>query len=143
MFYRFKVLNFYIAVICSFGPNLMAADLRVKVVGFDNNQGQLLTKLFVEGDNVLGHGHWQEMALIHNAQAFVNFKSLHAGTYALVVVHDTNINGEIDHSALRMPVEQLGFSNHFKLGLFSGLPTFQKLKFEVNEPQTELTVIVR
>jgi outer membrane protein len=51
------------------------------------------------------------------------------GDYAVVVLHDGNDNGEVDHNFLGLPTEPLGFSNGFKLGLFSGKPTFEKLRF--------------
>ena len=57
-------------------------------------------------------------------------KGLPAGPYAVVVVHDVNANGEIDHTLLRLPAEPLGFSRGFRLGLLSGMPTFEKLSFE-------------
>ena len=58
----------------------------------------------------------------------VEFKNLPYNVYAAIVVHDKNSNGIIDHR-FGMPNEPLGFSNNWKLSLFSGMPTFQKLKF--------------
>ncbi len=56
---------------------------------------------------------------------------LASGSYALVVFHDENDNGTIDHNVFRMPKEQLGFSNGFRPGLFAGLPSFEKLEFRL------------
>lgn len=117
-------------------------SLTVRATGFKQDSGQAVAKLFEPGDDVLGHGHLQVSAAISSGQAVLEFASLPAGRYAVVVFHDENGNGVIDHNLLRLPSEPLGFSNGFALGLVSGLPSFDKLAFQhASVPQTlELTV---
>lgn len=104
--------------------------LIVETSGFAHAGGHAVAKLFQFGDNVLGAGRQQLIAGIRDGKAGFEFKGLPAGAYAVIVFHDENGNGEIDHNALRLPSEALGFSNGFALGLLSGLPSFDKLRFE-------------
>lgn len=104
--------------------------LIVDAAGFADARGHAIAKLFEPGDNVLEHGRRQSIAGIRDGKARFEFAGLPAGSYAVVVFHDENDNGEIDHNRLGLPSEALGFSNGFRPGLFSGLPSFDKLRFE-------------
>ncbi len=104
--------------------------LVIHATGFQNGHGQAIAKLFEAGDVVMGPGRLQVATAIENGQARLAFANLPAGRYAIVVFHDENSNGQIDHNVLRMPSEALGFSNGFTLGLLSGLPTFERLAFQ-------------
>lgn len=103
--------------------------LSVHARGFMHAGGHAIAKLFAAGDDVLGRGRWQLTAAIQDGQADFRFAGLAPGAYALVVFHDENDNGEIDHKLLRLPSEALGFSNDFSPGLLTGLPSFDKLRF--------------
>jgi uncharacterized protein (DUF2141 family) len=106
-----------------------AATLHVAASGFQHARGHAIARLYRPGDNVL-HAPWrQARAEIHGGRADLVFSELAFGDYAVVVLHDGNDNGEVDHNFLGLPTEPLGFSNGFKLGLFSGKPTFEKLRF--------------
>ncbi|MFN7146402.1 MAG: DUF2141 domain-containing protein, partial [Myxococcota bacterium] len=67
---------------------------------------------------------------VRDGRAACHFPDLAEGAYALVVFHDTNDNGAIDHR-FGWPAEPLGFSGGFRLSLTSGRPTFEKLRFDV------------
>ena len=71
--------------------------------------------------------------IIDRKTTFV-LKDIPYGYYAAIMFHDENDNGELDHGIL-FPKEPLGFSNGWKLSLFSGMPTFAKLKFEYTHIQ--------
>ena len=71
------------------------------------------------------------------------FPHVSYGSYAVTVFHDKNGNNEIDHNMLHMPSEPLGFSNNFKLNLFSGLPSYEKLHFEFSAETKPLDIVVR
>jgi uncharacterized protein (DUF2141 family) len=112
-------------------------DLRIEVSGFDSNNGQFIAKLFSMGDDVLKEGRWQASSSIDDKHATLTFSHLPPGQYAVVVFHDLNSNGVIDHNFIGLPTESLGFSNNFSLSPTSGLPNFDKLKFShFVSPQT-------
>lgn len=117
-------------------------DLTVHAAGFKDTQGHAVAKLFLPGENVRGKGHWEAMAPIYERASDLRFGDLPAGRYAVVVFHDQNGNGRIDHGAFR-PSELLGFSGGFVLSLTSGLPTFEKLEFKLAGPSQTLPVTVR
>lgn len=104
--------------------------LVVRATGFDDARGHAVAKLYRPGENVLKPDSYRRAtAAIQSGSAHLAFGDLPDATYALVVFHDSNNNGRIDHNALSLPDEQLGFSNGFRLGVFSGLPSFEKLQF--------------
>lgn len=80
---------------------------------------------------------------ITGGKARFDFRDLPFGDYALVVHHDVNDNGVIDHDFAGLPKEPLGFSNGFKLGVFSGMPTLQKLRFAFDAKIGRVAVTVR
>ena len=48
---------------------------------------------------------------IQDTQADCHFLGIPPGTYALVVIHDKNRNGELDTNWMEMPTEGYGFSS--------------------------------
>ena len=119
-----------------------AGVLTVHVIGFTDVQGHAVAKLFRPGDNVLEKGRWEVSATVKDGQAVMAFPPLPAGPYALVVFHDRNDNGRIDHGWTG-PSELLGFSGRFKLSLWSGRPTFDELKFEFDGVSRTMDVTVK
>lgn len=113
-------------------------ELTVVVSGFPpqggteksiHDEGVAVVKLFRKHDDVMGKSYLTIQAPISAGKSIAVFKKLPYGEYALVSFHDENNNGEVDHNFLGFPVEPLGFSGGFSLGLFSGLPSFAKLRF--------------
>lgn len=80
---------------------------------------------------------------ISDKHAQLVFQNLKYGKYAVTVFHDENDNGTLDHNLLRMPAEPLGFSNGFQLGLFSGLPNFEKLQIVFGPGADTIGITVR
>lgn len=105
-------------------------QLTIEASGFRHARGQAVVKLFAPGDNVLGPGRWQASAAITGGVSTLQFDKLPAGRYAAVLFHDENANGVLDHGLLG-PAEPLAYSGGFSLGLLSGLPSFEKLQFEL------------
>ena len=104
-------------------------DLVIRASGFAHQRGQAIASLFREGDDIFGKPYARVAAQIDTGQATLIFPAVQHGDYAVIVFHDENSNNDLDHNALRMPAEPLGFSNGFKLILFSGLPSFEELRF--------------
>lgn len=110
--------------------------LEIRAAGFDDDRGHAIGMLFRPGSNVLDKDEAvaRTKSEIRNGAALLRFPAVEEGTYALVVFHDGNDNGVVDHDFLHIPSEQLGFSNGFRPGLFAGLPTFEKLRFRLRRP---------
>lgn len=119
------------------------ADLVVHATGFGSNQGHAVADLFVEGEDILGKPHIRIEGDIKGGQATLTFPNLKYREYAVRVFHDENGNGKLDHNFMSIPSEPLGFSNGFSLGLTSGLPTFEKLRFSFVSGARPLEIVVK
>jgi len=127
-----KVLLLLAASVASATTWASAAEpetLVIHAVGFSHERGQAIASLFYQSDDVFKTPRARATANIQHGQALLNFPNLAPGDYAVVVFHDENGNADLDHNFMRFPVEPLGYSNHFELTLFSGLPSFAKLRF--------------
>ena len=103
--------------------------LTVNTAGFNNGKGKAVLFLFRKNDGIPDSPFKTLSADINDSKASFQFQSLPYGEYAIILLHDENNNGKIDHS-FGMPGEQLGYSNHWELGFFTGMPAFSKLKFQ-------------
>jgi uncharacterized protein (DUF2141 family) len=119
-----------------------SGNLIVQASGFYHDRGRVVANLFREGDDVMKieTAYLRTQGKISDKQAQLVFRNLKYGKYAVTVFHDENSNGTLDHNLLRMPAEPLGFSNGFHLGIFSGLPNFEKLQF-VFKPEADTIAI--
>jgi uncharacterized protein (DUF2141 family) len=125
------------------GGSTETTVLEVAASGFHDARGHAIARLYRPGDDVVGTP-WKSLtAEIHHGKASFSFEALAPGRYAVVVLHDLNDNGVIDHTFLRLPAEPLGFSNGFTLGVFSGKPTFEKLGFAIAGERATIAVQVR
>jgi uncharacterized protein (DUF2141 family) len=140
---RLPAVAFLSALVLDAAATSEVNTLAVSALGFTHGRGHAVAKLFLPGDNVRGAGRTQAVADIRDGQAAFEFKGLAGGAYAVVVFHDENDNGKIDHNALGWPSEPIGFSNGFTLGLFSGLPSFEKLRFDYLMGKQTLEVLVK
>jgi uncharacterized protein (DUF2141 family) len=115
--------------------------LTVNADGFTSTTGHALARLYLPGMKVTGPPSQTLRADIVEGRAHFEFEGLPPGEYAVVVVHDLDDNGEITHT-LGFPSEPLGFSGGFRLGLFSGMPTFEKLRFVTGAGVSTLSLSV-
>jgi uncharacterized protein (DUF2141 family) len=115
--------------------------ITVHVNGFKSGKGHAIINLFREGQDVmkLKEAYRRATCGIENDQVTFSFTDLPAGNYAVSVFHDLNDNGELDHR-MGFPAEPLGFSNGFHLSLFSGLPSFEKLRFPLRDKQVVVEI---
>jgi uncharacterized protein (DUF2141 family) len=75
---------------------------------------------------------------VRNTHARCDFEDIPAGTYALGVIHDENMNGKLDLNAFGMPTEGYGFSNDAKAGF--GAPSFTAASFKYDGQTLDLTI---
>lgn len=106
-----------------------SGDLTVLASGFKTVQGHAIARLYLPGSQVTKKGQLEISASIHQGKSSFLFPALPAGEYAVVVFHDANDNGTVDHNFLGLPKEALGFSSGFRVSLTSGMPSFEKLRF--------------
>lgn len=67
----------------------------------------------------------------------VRFAGVAAGTYAVTVLHDENVNGRLD-TVLGIPREGFGFSRNPVVRF--GPPSFEAVRFQLDGPITRLTI---
>ena len=78
---------------------------------------------------------------VRDKQARCDFEDIPAGTYALAVVHDENMNGKLDTNWLGIPVEGYGFSNDAKS--LNGAPSFSDASFVYGGENLNFTISLR
>ena len=126
-----------------FSTHLQAADtatLRVEAASFQNDTGQAVVKLYRQSDNFPTEPFMILASNIVDNKSVLTFEDIPYGNYAAVLYQDINSNRILDHNAINFPKEPLGFSNEWKLGLTSGMPNFEKLKFDFL-PQNPVLII--
>lgn len=147
-------MNKYIVVSTLFALSLLAqtaaadpteGDLTIVVSGFPNENGQVIANLFREGGDVMkiDKAYLHAREAISGNRAQLVFRNLKYGKYAVSVFQDENGNGTLDHNFLHFPAEPLGFSNQFHLGVFSGLPSFEKLQFDFAPGMETVPILVK
>jgi uncharacterized protein (DUF2141 family) len=103
--------------------------LTINTASFNNGKGKAVAFLFRKSDDIPNTPFKTLSVNIKDNKADFQFQNLPYGEYAIILLHDENSNGKIDHS-MGLPSEQLGYSNNWELGFFTGMPTFSKLKFQ-------------
>jgi uncharacterized protein (DUF2141 family) len=95
-------------------------EIRVVVKGLRDNQGRVGCSLFKGPDGFPREkakefrGMWIQK---DNQVAVCDFEGVPAGTYAVAVLDDTNMNGEMDFNFIGLPTKGYGFSNDAKATL--------------------------
>ncbi|MEQ1565420.1 MAG: DUF2141 domain-containing protein [Myxococcota bacterium] len=116
--------------------------VEVQLTGIERPEGRVVGRLFAEGDDLFApHGRLEAEAQPGGATATLRFAAVPCGRWALMVYHDGNANGTLDHR-WGLPAEPLAFSGGYTLGLLSGMPTFDKLSFSVSGT-TALQLVLR
>jgi uncharacterized protein (DUF2141 family) len=75
---------------------------------------------------------------IQETQARCDFENIPPGTYAIVVIHDENMNGKLDNNWLGVPKEGYGFS-HTAKGVVDA-PSFTAAGFPYDGQNLDLTI---
>jgi uncharacterized protein (DUF2141 family) len=107
------------------------SGIRVVVKGLRNDQGRVGCSLFNGPDGFPREkekqfrGMWTQK---HNNVAVCDFTGVPAGTYAVTVLDDTNMNGKMDFNFVGFPTKGYGFSNDAKATLSP--PSFSAASFK-------------
>jgi uncharacterized protein (DUF2141 family) len=116
--------------------------LTINATNLKTDKGVAVVHLFRKQDDVPKKPFKEASHVIDNHKSKIVFRNLPYGEYAAILFHDENSNGILDHR-FGFPNEPMGFSNDWKLSLFSGMPTFQKLRFEFREGKTTCLIAIR
>ena len=116
--------------------------IHVKILDIRNSAGSVACALFEspEGFPVafLRSATNVMVIKVRHSQARCDFEDIPPGTYALAVIHDENMNGELDTNLLGVPKEGYGFSNDARAWL--GAPSFEAASFPHDGRSLELTI---
>lgn len=124
------------------GASAQIRCLRIEASGFATARGHAVLRLYRPGDDVPRAPALALRASIADGGARFCV-DVPPGDYAAVVFHDQNDNGEVDHNVLGLPSEPLGFSGGYRMGLTSGMPSFDKLKFRFTTGMAPVRITVK
>ena len=110
------------------------STIAVEMSDIRNSNGEIKITLFNTGDgypedvkSVLGY----EYAEIVDGKASCTFDGLVPGTYAIIILHDEDKDGDMTSNRIGVPKEGVGVSNNAKMKF--GPPKWKDSKFEVTE----------
>lgn len=146
---RLKILSLAGAFLLTFSSAPAQAQpaqenqIRVEIVGFRNDKGQVLCALFSSAGDFPKRADKavaQSTSIITNRHAVCEFPRVTPGTYAVSVIHDQNSNGKLDTNFMGIPREGVGASNDAK-GHF-GPPKFDAAAFRFSGGRLELKITI-
>ena len=109
-------------------------DLKVKINGFKNNQGKVVIGLYNSEGNFLAKAFKATATGIKKNTAYIVFKDVPKGDYAISLYHDENNNNELDKNFFGIPQEDYGCSNNAKGTM--GPPKYTDAKFNLAKTGT-------
>jgi uncharacterized protein (DUF2141 family) len=119
--------------------------IHVTILGIRNGAGTVDCALFESSKgfpvDVLRSAMRLVAMKVPNTEARCDFENIPAGTYALVILHDENMNGKLDTNWLGVPREGYGFSRDAKAAFAA--PSFSDASFEYNGETLGLTITLR
>ena len=115
------------------------SSIHVKINKLPSSNGHVILTLHSEETFMKSAGIRTIKAEITDGKIDVNFEDITPGTYAILVIHDTNDNNKIDFQPNGMPKEAYGASNN---NMSFGPPQFSNAKFEVNDEDLEMKIIL-
>ena len=119
--------------------------IHVDILEIRNSTGTVDCALFNSPDgfpNEFLHFATNVMVIkIRETKARCDFMDIPPGTYALAVIHDENMNGELERKWPGIPTEGYGFSNDAKG--FLGPPSFSAASFQYDGQNLDLTIILK
>jgi uncharacterized protein (DUF2141 family) len=130
-----SVMILILKIVLFLGSQSSEGTLNIEASDFKNDDGKAVIFLYRKEDKIPQKPFKTVNAVIVNGKAKLSFEKLPFQEYAIILLHDKNNNGVIDH-AWGFPNEPLGYSNHWKISVFSGMPNFEKLKFNFSENQS-------
>ena len=113
-----------------------AADLKVNISTIEKAEGEIMLAIYDSEDTFRQTESIASRRAAQPGEMVFSFPDLPAGTYAVMVFHDCNSNGELDANLLGIPKEPWGGSLQGK-SVF-GAPGWKDAKFQV--PETGMSI---
>ena len=118
------------------------AGIHVIIPNLKNSTGNLACGIFKSSEGFpkefLGAAKRIIIQKIQKTQAQCDFADIPPGTYAIAIIHDENMNGELDTNWFGSPTEGYGFSNT-TLDEF-GAPAFSAASFRYDGQNLDLRI---
>ncbi|MGK2856002.1 MAG: DUF2141 domain-containing protein [Thermoanaerobaculia bacterium] len=118
--------------------------IHVKILNIRNNTGAIACALFESPEGFpkefLHFATNITIIKIRESAASCYFADIRPGKYAMVVIHDENMNGKLDTNWLGVPKEGYGFSNKAKALLSA--PSFSAASFQYDGQSTDMTMSI-
>jgi uncharacterized protein (DUF2141 family) len=116
--------------------------IHVKILDIRNSTGSVACALFESPEGFpiefLRSATNVMVIKVRKSQARCDFEDIPPGIYALAVIHDENMNGELDTNVLGIPKEGYGFSNDARA--WFGAPSFPDASFPYDGRTLDLTI---
>ena len=128
-----KLTYFSLFILFSISVFAQTGSLKITISDIESNDGNIKVALFDESKSEaflkkIDLAYRKKIVIIKNEKAEVTFTNIPYGTYAVILFHDENNNGEIDRSSIGFPIEPYGVSgNKFVIGP----PDFNDCKFKI------------
>ena len=117
-------------------------SINVKIQNINNNSGVVACAIFEseEGfpNKFTKFASKIMLTQIGGKDASFEFSDIKAGTYAIVVIHDKNLNGELDTNLLGIPTEGYGFSSGAEVTLSA--PSFSDAVFSYDRGHLQMSI---
>lgn len=126
-------------VLSGLAPQLLAAELTVRIEGLRGTDGQLLVAVSASAaawDGSAENAAARALVVDGDAMELV-FADLAPGRYAVQALHDGNGNGRLDSNVLGMPIEGYGFSNNPQV---MRKATFDEAAVDLDEPGRRIVI---
>ena len=118
------------------------SGIHLKILNIKNSTGTIACALFESPEGFpkdFLHFATNIMIIkIRESEASCYFTDIPTGKYAMVVIHDANMNGELDTNLLGVPEEGFGFSNKAKTLLSA--PSFSASSFQYDGQNIDMTM---
>jgi uncharacterized protein (DUF2141 family) len=102
-----------------------------------SNEGKILGAFHSEETFMKGSGIKNEAINASKGEVTLTFSDVTSGTFAIMLLHDSNNNNRMDYEASGMPKESYATSGGMEL---YGPPTFNAAKFEVSGEDLEFRI---
>ncbi len=116
--------------------------MHVKILDIKNSTGTVACALFESPEGFpakfLKSATDIVMTAIRDTQARCSFLDVPSGTYALAVIHDENMDGELATNWLGVPTEGYGFSSGATATMSA--PSFEDASFSYDGQDLEMTI---